>query len=193
MVDSFPREIWKVLKLESKSGQKYAVSNFGRIVSFTNSISTGRLLKCGEVKGYKVFRNSQEINEKMVSKGFFLHKLVAEQFLLNKKNENQTYVIHLDYVKSNNHIENLRWASKEEMELHQSNNPIVIQDRKRLREFNRLHTYKLSEAKVKVLKRKLSDPNRKTRIKMLARKFGVSEMQLYRIKTGENWGHVKID
>jgi hypothetical protein len=192
MVDSFAREIWKELKLKSKSGQKYAISNFGRLVSFTDSINSGRLLKCGEVKGYRVFRNLQVINGKRVSKGFYLHKLVAEQFLSNQKQEDQVYVIHLDYVKSNNHIDNLRWASKEEMELHQSNNPIVIQDRKRLREFNRLNTYKLSEAKVKLLKRKLFDPNRKTRIKMLARKFGVSEMQLYRIKTGENWGHVEI-
>jgi DNA-binding Xre family transcriptional regulator len=56
-----------------------------------------------------------------------------------------------------------------------------------------MYTYKLTEAKVKILKRKLLDPNRKTRIKMLARQFGVSEMQLHRIRTGENWGHVKID
>jgi hypothetical protein len=30
-------------------------------------------------------------------------------------------------------------------------------------------------------------------LKMLAKQFGISEMQLYRIKSGENWGHVKID
>jgi hypothetical protein len=26
----------------------------------------------------------------------------------------------------------------------------------------------------------------------LAKKFGVSEMTLYRIKRGENWGHIKV-
>jgi DNA-binding Xre family transcriptional regulator len=38
----------------------------------------------------------------------------------------------------------------------------------------------------------LSDPNRKTRLKIIAKRFGVSEMTLQRIKTGENWGHIKI-
>ena len=27
--------------------------------------------------------------------------------------------------------------------------------------------------------------------KKLAEQFGVSDMQIYRIKTGENWGHIK--
>jgi hypothetical protein len=30
-------------------------------------------------------------------------------------------------------------------------------------------------------------------MKILARQFGVSEMQLYRIKSGENWSSVKPD
>jgi DNA-binding Xre family transcriptional regulator len=45
---------------------------------------------------------------------------------------------------------------------------------------------------VKRLKKKLLDPNRKTRYKILAKQFGVSEMQLHRIKTGENWGHIIV-
>jgi hypothetical protein len=28
-------------------------------------------------------------------------------------------------------------------------------------------------------------------MKQIADHFGISEMQLYRIKSGENWGHVK--
>jgi DNA-binding Xre family transcriptional regulator len=42
------------------------------------------------------------------------------------------------------------------------------------------------------LKKLISDPNRKTRLKMLAKQFGISEMQVSRIKSGENWGHIKI-
>jgi DNA-binding Xre family transcriptional regulator len=37
----------------------------------------------------------------------------------------------------------------------------------------------------------LSDPKRKLTFKQLAEKYGVSEMTLYRIKSGENWGKVK--
>ena len=42
------------------------------------------------------------------------------------------------------------------------------------------------------LKKKLLDPNRRTRLKVLAKQFGVSEMQLHRIKTGENWGDLQV-
>jgi predicted DNA binding protein len=57
----------------------------------------------------------------------------------------------------------------------------------------RVVTYsKLTYAQAVILKKKLLDPNRKTRIKVLAKQFGVSEMQLYRIKSGENWGDIKV-
>jgi hypothetical protein len=81
------------------------------------------------------------------------------------------------------------------LDAHQTKNPGLKEQIKRLHEHNKKskNGYKLTEAKVKILKRKLLDPNRKTRVKMLARQFGVSEMQLYRIKIGENWGHVKVD
>lgn len=193
MINFYPNEKWKEVEFKNRSGLRYAISNFGRLVSFSESIKEGRLLKCAQVKGYKVFRNFEDVNGKRVSRSFFVHKLVAEHFLFSQKSKERTYVIHLDFVKDNNQQDNLQWATKEEMELHQSNNPKVINDRKRLQEFNKMYTYKLTEAKVKILKRKLLDPNRKTRIKMLARQFGVSEMQLHRIRTGENWGHVKID
>jgi DNA-binding Xre family transcriptional regulator len=42
------------------------------------------------------------------------------------------------------------------------------------------------------LKKRLLDPNRKTRLKILAKQYGVTMMTLHRIKTGENWGHIKV-
>lgn len=50
----------------------------------------------------------------------------------------------------------------------------------------------LTQTQVMLLKKKLLDPNRKTRLKILAKRYGVSEMTLHRIKTGENWGHIKV-
>jgi len=47
--------------------------------------------------------------------------------------------------------------------------------------------------KVMLIKKILAKPDRKTRLKMIAKQFGVSEMQISRIKSGENWGHIKID
>lgn len=43
-----------------------------------------------------------------------------------------------------------------------------------------------------LIKKILSKPDQRTRLKMIAKQFGVSEMQIRRIKSGENWGQVKI-
>jgi DNA-directed RNA polymerase specialized sigma subunit len=37
----------------------------------------------------------------------------------------------------------------------------------------------------------IADKKRKMTMKQIAEHFEISEMQLYRIKSGENWGHVK--
>jgi hypothetical protein len=194
MIQFYPDEKWKELELENKAGLKYALSNYGRLVSFSDSISNGYLLKCSQNKGYKLFRHYVYNDGKKTLKSFYLHKLIAELFIPTKKPD-QVYVIHLDYVKDNNKVSNLRWANKVELQDHQNRNPIVQKDRERLLRFNKVSDkgYKLTEEKVRVLKRKLFSTKFQTRVKMLARQFGVSEMQVYRIKSGENWGHVKIN
>ena len=48
---------------------------------------------------------------------------------------------------------------------------------------------KLSEAKVLVIKKMLAKG--KT-LREIADKYKVSDMQIHRIKTGENWSHVKL-
>lgn len=190
MINSYPNEKWKVLEFKSITGLSYAVSDYGRVASFRTNIEKGNLLGCGTNKGYKIFRSNFSKDGKNRSEAVYVHKLVAEKFI-PKRTPSQIYVIHLNYVKDDNRVVNLRWASQEELNEHQKSNPRAVSDYKRLHKHNRLHHYKLSEPEVKVLKRKLLDPNRKTRIKMIALNFGVSEMQLYRIKRGENWGHVK--
>jgi DNA invertase Pin-like site-specific DNA recombinase len=50
---------------------------------------------------------------------------------------------------------------------------------------------KLSAAQVLKIKETIANPKRKLTYKQLAEKYGVSEMTLYRIKSGENWGKVK--
>jgi uncharacterized protein YjcR len=43
-----------------------------------------------------------------------------------------------------------------------------------------------------LIKKLLAKPEQKTRLKMIAKQFGVSEMQIRRIKSGENWGHINV-
>ncbi|WP_299060757.1 NUMOD4 domain-containing protein [uncultured Polaribacter sp.] len=182
MIRSFYNEEWKEIQFDEKisKDKKFKISNFGRIIKFKNKKEV--LKKQTFINGYETISLRQAINKKTTSR--YVHKLVAEHFI-EKENEEQTFVIHLDYDKKNNSFENLKWVTKREKELHQFKNPVFIEAIK-----NKKTSYKLSEGKVKIIKRQLK--NKRTRITMIAKRFGVSDMQIHRIKTGENWSHVEI-
>lgn len=189
MIRFFWNEEWKELIFEEGALRKrYAISNYGRIASYTDEIEKGDLIKGGVLQGYTTL--PMRPNGK--SKTFYVHKLVAELFI-DKETDDQTYVIHLDYNKKNNFYKNLKWANKHEMLVHQKDNPLVIESREKQKGRMMTQGQKLNATQVMRLKMKINDPNRKTRLKMLAKQFGISEMQLYRIKSGENWGHVTVD
>jgi hypothetical protein len=178
---SFWGEKWKEITFDEgiSDAAKFKISNHGRILNCKSEEEF--LVTKSYINGYQNLPLKQRKNNKSTSR--YVHKLVAEHFL--ERVENQTFVIHLDYDKTNNHVNNLKWATKKEKEDHQFSNPTFINKPKRI-------TYsKLTEAKVKLIKRKINDPNRRTRMKMIAKQFGISEMQLYRIKSGENWGSVE--
>ncbi|WP_271405035.1 HNH endonuclease [Tenacibaculum soleae] len=183
MIRNYRNEKWKEIVFDNKIAEKekFKISNYGRILNCKNKEES--LVNEYFINGYQNLPLKQRVNGKNTSR--YVHKLVAEAFL--ERNEDQLYVIHLNYDKKDNRVENLKWATKREKEVHQYTNPEYV---------NKVHkarTSKLTETKVKFLKRKLNDPNRRTRLKILARQFGVSEMQLHRIKTGENWGYVTED
>tara|TARA_B100000809_G_scaffold260641_1_gene307966 strand:- start:192 stop:746 length:555 start_codon:yes stop_codon:yes gene_type:complete len=175
-------ERWVPLKLDDMHKScHYQLSNFGRVKSFQREKSTGKLLKGVVVTGYKVFcyRMSDKRNKRL-----YVHRLVA-QFFLPIKTSIEEYVIHFDYDKQNNYYENLKWVSKEDKFLHANKNPKVIESRKIIR------NAKLSENDVIRIKKALKI--NKTRLKTIAKEFGISHTQLNRIKNGENWSHIKID
>ncbi|HET6243829.1 MAG: HNH endonuclease [Bacteroidetes bacterium] len=192
MLRFYYNEQWKEFKLEYDSQLRYAISDFGRIISFVDEIENGRLLKGSITVGYNVFKYKIFKKKKIINKLQYVHRLVALNFLPEPEKD-QVYVLHKDYKKEKNHVDNLKWATKQELVEHNKKNPAVIEAIKKLTEFNKQRDgHKLTAAKVQFIKMKIFDPNRKTRLKMIAKQFGISEMQLYRIKTGENWGHVKI-
>jgi DeoR/GlpR family transcriptional regulator of sugar metabolism len=49
---------------------------------------------------------------------------------------------------------------------------------------------KLTATQVKKIKDQLNNKNRRLTIKQLANKYDVSEMTMYRIKSGENWARI---
>lgn len=172
-------EYWKTMIFEDMPDNKdYSISNYGRIKSFKADKINGTLINGSLLKGYKTINIKH--NKKRSTK--YVHKLVAENFI-PKDNELQTYVIHLDFDKTNNHVENLKWVTRETMFEHQKINP----NYKR----GTINYSKLSETEVIRLKLKLK--RGKFKLYKLAKEFGITHTQLNRIRSGENWGHIKVD
>lgn len=193
MLKFFINEEFKEVVMEGKLQLRYAISNYGRLISFTESFQTGKFLKGSMIEGYRIFRYKvRNDDNKVCNKHHFFYRLVATYFL-EKSSEDQIYILHLDRNKTNDTVINLKWATKEEMLAHQNTSPKVLENRKKLIEHNiKRDGQKLTATRVIYIKRLLNDPKRTIKIKQLAAKFGVSEMQIYRIKTGENWGHIEV-
>ena len=172
----------------------YAVSNFGRLVSFLSGIEEdGKLLKGSYINGYRILRYSykDEAGKKRYTQNLIYH-LVVEKFL-PAPTEDQTYLLHLDFVKDNDNVTNLKWATKDEFRDHFMKSPLYKDGIKKSQETRqKMDGNKLTSTDVIRIKKILANPNRKTRLRIIAKQFGISEMQLYRIKSGENWGHIKI-
>lgn len=185
-------EEFREIPIEDPLRKRYAVSNYGRLVSFNKSIKEdGKEIKGGRSDGYKTLHyryKDQSRKGKERNRYVFLYKLVAEYFI-PKDSEDQLHVLHLDYVRDNDKASNLKWATREEMLAHHKKSPNVIAGRvrKTVRDGRKLTTTQVIR-----LKKQLQDPHRKTRLKILAKQFNISEMQLYRIKSGENWGSIVV-
>ena len=74
------------------------------------------------------------------------------------------------------------------MIIHQQKSPAKIAYKNL--QANRTVGLKLNMDHVRKIKNVLKDPERTITIKRLARKYKVSEMTIYRIKSGENWGRI---
>jgi hypothetical protein len=158
----------------------YEISNFGRIKSFQNT-QEGVLIHGSLIQGY------QSLNVRFQNKSVnhYLHKLVAKHFC-QQNSPKDTFVIHLDYNKLDNRADNLQWADRSKVTEHNKNNPSVIN---RLIP-HRTKNYKLTEGKVMLIKQMLR--SEKSRLKMIAKQFGITHTQLNRIRSGENWKQVKL-
>jgi hypothetical protein len=152
-------------------GNKYAITNYGRVISFISVPVEGHFLKLGKIKKY--------FGASVGRKTFLVHRLVAMHFI-KRTNASHRFVIHLDYNNGNNYFKNLKWATREQMEAHHRKNP---NPQKR-------GNQKLSVGIVKKIKQKIQEG--KMTLKMIGDQFGITDMQVHRIKTGENWSYVKI-
>jgi hypothetical protein len=173
-------EVWEYVP---ESDKRYLVSNYGRIKSFMYDKVEGRLMNLTLTNNFYTIR----LKIGKLDKNYFIHKLVASIWI-EKPSELHTHVIHLDWNSKNNHVSNLQWATKA---------TVVERIAKRQRELISMPNYKkqinnskLKEKDVVLLKTMIQRGVPHVKI---AKLFCISDMQVTRIKRGENWGHIKVD
>ncbi len=182
------KEIWKpVTHIKGKTSKKYAVSSKGRLASYDKNIEDRYVLKQHLNGGFPM----ATIHVEGKSKALFSHQAIGGSFL-KKHSPKCKFVIHLDHNKANNDISNLKWATKNEQVEHSKTSPYVLQAAAR-KVYTGATARKLDEKKVIALKKEIWNPKRKASLKQIAAKYGIAEMNLYRIKNGELWFHVHIE
>ena len=68
-----PYEIFEEIFFDSSLKLRYAISNKGRLISFENDITIGRIVNGSIVNGYRVFRYKVYIDGKIKNK----HKMFS--------------------------------------------------------------------------------------------------------------------
>lgn len=179
-------ETWKPLKFEGSETMRnrYALSSQGRAASYKEDIfEDGKLLKGSLTSGYRTL--NLRVGNK--SNTLYLHREAARLFH-KKKSPKQKYVIHVNHNKTDNHIDNLKWATQKEANEHQQNSPNKATYKKM--QVKKAKGLKLNAAQVKIIKAILANPKRKLTHRQLADKYKITPMTIYRIKSGENWGSI---
>ncbi|MBL0146966.1 MAG: hypothetical protein IPP48_15835 [Chitinophagaceae bacterium] len=180
-------EVWKQIQFKGHKQlrKKYAISNHGRAASYDANVEKdGKLLNGSLTSGYRTLNLKIEDGNGTI----YIHREVAKLFC-KKASPKYKFVIHINHKKNDNNYKNLKWATLDEVSSHQQNSPLKIAYKKR--QANRTEGLKLNATQVKVIKDLIKNPKRKLTFKQIAAKYKVSEMTLYRIKSGENWGKVK--
>ena len=86
----------------------YQVSNIWRI----KSLRDGRIMKLKYIQGY----TNIGLNKDTKQKWYRVHRLVAQAFIPNL--ENKRTVNHKNWIRDDNRVENLEWATYSEQERH---------------------------------------------------------------------------
>lgn len=163
---------------------RYAVSNTGRIASYkTNVMDDGKLLSGSLTTGYRTLNLHRPNNKGTL----YVHRELARLFHKRPSNRHE-FVIHKNHNKLDNRISNLKWATLDEMIRHQQNSPAKKAYKEK--QANRTEGLKLTSAQVRKIKNILRSRRRNITIRQLAQNYKVSEMTVYRIKSGENWSRV---
>ena len=156
------------------------MSNYGRIKSYINNKKEGEIIKGSLARGYK--RVQLVINKKRERK--LVHKLVAETFI-SRPTKESIHVIHKDWNKRNNCVDNLAWVTTSEMNKRMFDE---YRERNKARGLKIISHSKLKEKDVAHLKGLIKQGIPQNQLSKL---FCISATQVKRITRGENWGHIQ--
>ena len=186
MIKQLAGEVWKPLVFSGwrHLRNRYAVSSHGRIASYKdNIVKDGKLLQGSLTTGYRTLNLHRPNNKGTL----YIHREMAKLFH-KKPSPAHKYVIHLNNNKLDNKTKNLKWATLDQMIEHQQGSP--AKKAYKIKQANRKEGLKLTASQVRKIKTVLGSKSRNLTIRQLAKQYGVSEMTMYRIKSGENWGRV---
>lgn len=186
MIKKLPGEQWKQLAFEGSKDLRnfYAVSSHGRLASYKEDVlEDGKLLNGSLTTGYRTLNLHRPERKSTL----YLHREIARLFM-KRPSPRYKYVIHKNHNKLDNRASNLKWSTLEEMIQHQQKSPAKIAYKKKQAE--KEVGLKLTATQVRRIKDMLNNDKRRLTIKQMAEKYDVSEMTMYRIKSGENWGRV---
>jgi hypothetical protein len=186
MIKKLAGEVWKPLTFSGSKELRnwYAVSSLGRIASYKEDVlKDGKLLNGSLTTGYRTLNLHRPGHKGTL----YIHREIAKLFL-KKPSSKHKYVIHKNHNKLDNSVKNLEWATLERMIQHQQKSPAKVAYKKR--QANREVGLKLTATQVRRIKGQLNKKTRRITIKQLADQYNVSEMTMYRIKSGENWGRI---
>ncbi len=175
-----------------KSRTTYYISTHGRIYS-----NYGRgVLKLGLLSGHPMFSWTPPKDELLTApkrwskegkvdprQCMTVQRLVAATFIIKPSPMYDT-VVHLDHVKINNKVDNLRWAKPKEAFHNSVKSPNWRWSQKGEA------GQKLTPDDVMHIKVLLDPANKTHTIADLADMWGVAEMQIFRIQNGDIWGTV---
>lgn len=157
-------EIWKLVSNSST----YEISNFGR---FRNK-KTKRILKL-HMDGSGYLQHSYRDDYGVLHYGR-INRLVALAFISNP--ENKPTVNHIDGIKTNNRVDNLEWATREEQMIH----AYKLGLKKPMRGINH-PSHKLSKEDVLYIREHYKAHDKEFGMIPLTKKFGVSEATIKRV------------
>jgi len=172
-------EEWKVWESEGIRN-KFLVSNYGEVKSLY--FDPPKPLKHYKNMGYRAIP-TRKIDGKNTL--IYVHKIVGQLYVPNP--DENPYLIFVDGNKGNPEAYNLKWVDKDEFKAH------MAKSHKSAYTYDKDFTpnNKLTRTQVAVIKKMMLDPNRKTRVKLIAKQFGVSIGTIFSIKRGASWKDVK--